>query len=145
MELDMSKIQSYSIIKKLEDLKNKDINELGDQLNRLVSNKITKFESDQVYLIIKRLAEFTPISYEYLSWLLATAGPDKGRSVIDRMGSIHFKREVKNRLKKIKSILKSRYTVVVSTKNKYTKNINSVKGSLQTVRGRKVFHYINLN
>ena len=144
MELDLSKIQSYSIIKKIEDIKDLDINELGDQLNRLVSKKITKFEADQVYLIIKKLEDFTPISYEYLSWLLVTSGPSNDRNARDRIGSMHFKKEVKGRLKKIKAILKSRSKVTVSTKNKYIKSVTSIKGSLQTQRGKRVYHYITL-
>lgn len=141
--MDLSKITSYKIVNK-EDIKDLDINELGDQLNRLVSKPISPFEAEQVYLIIKKLGEVSPISYEYISYLLVTSQLNKHKDTIDRIGSIHFKKEVKSRLNKIKRILKDRSKVIVSTKNKYTEHITSICGSLQKERGKKVFHYIAL-
>lgn len=142
--IDMSQIQTLEVANSMDDIKDLDLNGLAENLSYYLKHKTNKVEREKVYQILRRIEEFTPLSYEYLMYLLETSNNVSHTSAIGRVGSNLARIKTRPMIRKIKAILKEYHQLVVVPTNKYCRTLTNIRGSLMFSHTSKVFHFLDL-
>lgn len=141
--IDISNIERIKSINNLKDINSLNTNEIGDSLDSFTIRHMNQSDKIKVYNLLKKLQEYTELSWEYISYLILTSKRDHNK-VINLMGSNYLKKEIKPQINKIKKILKENNELKIKNKNYYYKSLNVTKGSINYVNKKRIYHFFKI-
>lgn len=117
------------------------INELGDSLSRLTEKRMSIQDKKSVYSTVRELEKYTPISWEFLRYLIATNNRSH-RSVINLTNTSYLRGKTKSQMNKIKRILRSHCNITEISSGSYFKKLVCSRGNIGFMNTKRNYHFI---
>lgn len=140
MDLNFNK---YERIDSLDNLKDMNLDQLGDSLNGLIKKRISPVDRKIVFELVSKIKEkISPLSIEYLRYLILTSDGINHSTAIKMITSNFGMVKTKSQMRKIKSILREFVDFKIDIRLAPRKEISNVKGSLVRTNKNRVYHFI---
>lgn len=142
-KLDLSTLKKYDKVDNLSDLKGMNLDQLGDTLSYTTKRRLSPNDRKIVFELIQKIKEkVSPLSIEYLRYLILTSSGFKHSDAVEMNTSHYGSVYTKAQMRKIKSILKEFVGFKIETRIAQRKEISSVKGSLVRTNRIKQYNFL---